>query len=900
MDTSHLEDWIASVITEEQMRPFAGANNRSSILAAAGSGKTRTLIHLLAHDLCSGVPASGIIAFTFTEKAAQELLARIYALRNQYMATVDLSGIFVGTIHSWCLQYLASQSDFYNSTPLNELHVDALAGRLYDALELEKVYKKRFPGAIGTFLGDIEVFYNEHLRLEDVPPAIRPALSAFLGILSANRLLTFGAMIRSTTEHLDRNGPLPELQSLYVDEYQDVNPAQTALIKAMLPPHGKLRVVGDDLQSIYNWRGSDVSRILDFPEEFAPADVFRLATNHRSRPEVVSVANGVARGVALKDAGKSMESGRKKSRRKVVHWISTNSEAEQAEKIVEIVQRFHNAAVPYSRIAILLRSVTRSGRPIYEALQRQGIPVECPIITGAGAFIDEFLMPVLEWLRTEQREPRNKREEEEQEESARSLWSSVSPWVAVEDTENTFWNALNGWYDLLRSGKNNAYNVRDCLYDFLDTCGVRVAPSDTELMAGMGIASQIIRSVEEIHRRRIKGQKRRSAVGVVNEVYFALSRNRESFGESLPVIQDGGGGVVLTTVHQAKGLEWPVVCLPMMNRNFFPLPDRPSRDSFPAAISERYGTRQDDERRLFYVAVTRARERLFMLDTAARKPEARSVFLNELQRHRILPEEGLSAAQDSTWSIESEDLQSESQPPVWLSLSDLLLYLECPYQYGLRRVAGLQPAVGDELGFGEGLHELLQRRAESREAWSKEEVTDQVERNVHLPLSSEESEQNAKRAIARRITALEELGAFEGEQQQELPVEVYLDSGVVTGVIDFIHKEPDGSLVVRDWKSNVHEGFVDRYARQLQVYAHALRLQGHDVSRAELVDVAASAEKKNLVTTEVDVGQATVAQLVNNCQEALQAIRDGWFHPTPSAGACGACDVRRICAAREG
>src|SRR2546428_13717883 len=112
-----MEDWIAAALSKEQKLPFAaGTSNHASILAAAGSGKTRTLIHLLADDLCSGIPSSGIIAFTFTDKAADELLARIHVLGKEKMPTVDLSGVFIGTIHSWCLQYLYSQSDFYNIT----------------------------------------------------------------------------------------------------------------------------------------------------------------------------------------------------------------------------------------------------------------------------------------------------------------------------------------------------------------------------------------------------------------------------------------------------------------------------------------------------------------------------------------------------------------------------------------------------------------------------------------------------------------------------------------------------------------------------------------------------------------------------------------------------------------
>lgn len=894
-----MEDWIAASISEEQEQPFSGTRDRSSILAAAGSGKTRTLTHLLAHDLCSGIPASSIVAFTFTEKAAEDLFARIHALQNEKMPTVDLSGIFIGTIHAWCLQYIYSQPDFYNITPVDELHFDAIVGRLYDFLGLEEAYKKPFPKAIHPFRADVEVFYNEHVPLEDVPPTIRRALTSFIEVLSANQLLTFGGMIRSATEHLEANGPLPELRSLYVDEYQDVNPAQTALIKAMIPPTAKLRVVGDDLQSIYNWRGSDVTRILEFPDEFPPADVFRLSTNYRSRPEVVNIANAVAGKVTLKDSRKMMRSGRNNCGRKVVHWISTSSESNQARTIVEVVKRFHRNGVPYPKIAILLRSVSRAGKPIYQALRAQGIPVECPLLSRGGAFIDGFLLPVLKWICTEWSPPRNKQDEQDQEAAVQSLWLKVAPWLSVENAEDVFWTHLNQWYDHVRSGNSSAYNVRSSLYDFLDACGIRVSATDRDLMVGIGIASQIIRRVEEIHRRRIVGHSRHSAAAVLSEVYYALARNHEDFGESLPVNQNPQG-VVLTTVHQAKGLEWPIVCLPMLNRGRFPLRNMPIQSSFPPSIVERYGTTVDDERRLFYVALTRARERLFFLDMAALDERRRSVFLTDLQHRHLLPEEGLSEPSDPTWSLLAQDLQNDSRPPIRIALSDLLLYLECPFQFGLRRIAGLQPAVGDELGFGKGLHELLQRRAESAHAWDEDEVNAQVDRYVHLPLSSDQAEQMAKRAICRRITELDNIDAFAGDLHQEMTVEVSLNGGVVTGVIDSVYKQPDGSLVVRDWKANIHREFIARYVRQLQFYVHALRLQQQTVTRAEIVDVAASTNTGNLVTADVDIGNAPIARLIGDCQVALHAIRDGMFRPTPSAEVCGSCDVRRICASREG
>jgi DNA helicase-2/ATP-dependent DNA helicase PcrA len=462
-----------------------------------------------------------------------------------------------------------------------------------------------------------------------------------------------------------------------------------------------------------------------------------------------------------------------------------------------------------------------------------------------------------------------------------------------------FWTGLNDWHDLVTDGKSAAYNVRCCLYDFLDQCGVRIAADDAGLMVGIGIASQIIRSVEEIHRRRLEGQSRRSARGVIAEVYFAIVRNQEDFGESLPVNQDAEG-VVLSTVHQAKGREWPVVILPMLNRRRFPVSNRAADNSYPHEIAGRYGTTTDDERRLFYVAVTRARERLFFIDTAATNASSRSQFLKDLQQRAAIAPTALPPPLNTVWTIAADDLVDDARPPIRIGLSDLLIFLECPYQFGLRRVAGIQPAVGDDLGFGKGLHELIQRRAESDHAWSEAELAAQVDTHVHLPLSSATVEQTSKNAIAKRIRELGAIGVFTGSLEQELQVEVVLGGGVVIGIIDYLYTAPDGSLVVRDWKASVHQKFVGRYGRQLQFYAHALRSQGRTVGNAELVDVKASVEAKQLVTIPVDVSEAAVAAVIAQCEQAIHLIQESMFHPTPSASVCGSCDVRRVCASREG
>ena len=214
---------------------------------------------------------------------------------------------------------------------------------------MNQTYGLAYPKAIPGFLADLEIFYNELLDPAQVPAHLAASFVRFTNVLKENRLLTFGEMIREAVFLLRRDGNAQlNLQALYVDEFQDVNPAQVALIKAMLPENGKLIGVGDDLQCIYQWRGSDVGRILNFKDDFAPATIFRLTENYRARPEIVELGNAVANNVLVRDAGKQMQAKRPPVEQSVVHFISTESESEQALAVVKIVSEFHAQGLPWN------------------------------------------------------------------------------------------------------------------------------------------------------------------------------------------------------------------------------------------------------------------------------------------------------------------------------------------------------------------------------------------------------------------------------------------------------------------------------------------------------------------------------------------------------------------------
>ena len=879
------------------MRPLYCESFNVSILAGAGSGKTRTLVHLVAEDIVAGTAPEDIVLFTFTENAADELRTRITHLFSIHEPSRDLAKLKVGTIHSWCFQYLLELDEYINFSPLDELHIEALITRLYDFLELEDAYGLKFPKGVDKFISDLDIYHNELVDDQDVPDQFRRQIERFQHVLVSSRLMTFGDMIRHCCRYLQQNGPVKNLKAIYVDEYQDVNPAQVSLIKLMRPSGCRLVVVGDDLQCIYQWRGSDVNQIIDFDKQFQSAKNFTLLENYRSRPQIIHAANKFSTCINNKVPNKTLQPKRPGLQICPVIWSSYSSEDDEVRGVAYCVKKFLANGVPENKIAVLLRSVANRGKPFVDALRAAGIPVWCPIHGRSGDFIKTFIYPVLELIATGLREPRNEEEERRLDAELAEIEHGLLNWIPDQTFLRAFWGQLHRWLDAAEEGKNEAYNVRGQLYTLMDVSGVRLLANDPELMSGLGIVSQIIRSVEEIHRRRIDGQTRKTPKGVVREVIYALRRHEKTFGESVPIDQSANG-VWVGTIHQSKGLEWPVVIMPMLKQHRFPIDAKRRSTGFGETIAHRYGTTKDDERRLFYVAMTRAKERLILTDPCNSDSLSRSEFIEPIS-HLLQPDDARLPDEDSQfWNIEPADLQETGNESIRIGLSDLLLYLECPFQFGLRRSIGVQPAVGDELGYGLGLHELIQRRIDHGKAWSRPEINANASKHVHLPLMSEKSERDAKNSIAKRIAKLQDLGVLDEETLPEVHIEQAIGTGVIHGIVDGLVKDSDAAYIVRDWKSNIHASLIPRYERQLQFYSYSLQESGYSVQHAEVVDVGATEKAGRLVTHQVDLSEKNLSNLIQLLDTSMSRIKSREFSPQPSQQNCENCDMNKICGER--
>jgi DNA helicase II / ATP-dependent DNA helicase PcrA len=303
-----------------QARAVAHPSSRLQIVACAGSGKTEVLARRAARLLTLTPDPASIVAFTFTEKAAAELKARIEARAaeaDQRFRELPPAGrgMFIGTTHAWALQALQELGGIYETVDaLTEEQEWALLHRvarriglvdLYAELVGKETTKIAVSQAIGVFLRSAEVVHEERISravLHAAAPRFARVLERYEWLLERMRLLPFRLMIARAVDELEPGGQLErrlqgQLQHVLVDEYQDFNRVQDRLLARLADLGATITVVGDDDQAIYQWRGGEVELFVSFPRRFADVQRVALGTNHRCRPEIVRFATPVVKGL---------------------------------------------------------------------------------------------------------------------------------------------------------------------------------------------------------------------------------------------------------------------------------------------------------------------------------------------------------------------------------------------------------------------------------------------------------------------------------------------------------------------------------------------------------------------------------------------------------------------------
>ena len=905
---------IAPVLDGESLNAVRHRGSHVQIIASAGSGKTEVVSQRVVSLLAEGVSAREIVAFTFTERAAKELKSRIATRLEQRLgaeAVDQLSGLYVGTIHGYCFQFLQQYVPRYETFDvLDESQHVAFLCREASHLNIKSVVtSNKLFEAIDLFNKSVQVLENELLDPKDMPEPFKSVLEGYFESLDKYRLLTFGQQIVRSVSALDDPKVSAEihksLKYLIVDEYQDVNPAQEELIRKLVSGGAFLTVVGDDDQAIYQWRGSTVRNIISFTERYKDVKTFVLDVNRRSLPDIIGTATHFSRTIVDRlekemKPWRSIDDGHNADQ--IVSWVC-ETEQEEANEIARLVANLNASGLPFSDIAILARS--RAAYPkILEELAALGIPVQPGGRSGLfeqpeARAVGRLMCWLVDYDWRDQRGPS----------TAINLDVLINEFVSVFNLNVRQKLDFETWLDEMKVLVPASDRVADLIgefYQLLEIFNVRDWDMNNPMVVNrLGTLARITNlfvDYELVYKRarpdaavdgeQVGGQDRGEWY-YRNLATFILNYANGEFdgfdGEEDLLID----AVDLTTVHSSKGLEWPAVFIPSLTANRFPsmYSGRSQEWLVPREMFDapRYEGGSDDERRLFYVAMTRARDWLSISrhNKVTKAKVAESPYFPLVGQYFVAPSEIITPVIKGSMP---EDID------LTISYSDLASFMECGLAYRLRQRLGFKPQLAPAIGYGKSIHHVMRVVANFTQATGSVPdsafLNEILDREFFLPnankVAHRQLKDSARKLVSKYIT---EYGSdLHRVWQTEYPFELHLPGVTVSGRADVIidtGTNGETSLTLIDYKTRTSEDA--EHDIQLQVYASAGRREGLEVADAFVHDMIASDR------IPVDVEQIAVNQAELVVVDMAGKIKRREFEASPEKFKCGRCDVRALC-----
>lgn len=891
-------------LAKDQEKAVLSGSRYNRILAGAGAGKTETLTRRVIYlILTESVEPSSIVAFTFTERAAQSMKSRIY----QRVGEIDesklgkLGEMYVGTIHAYAKRILDDYFEFGNYTVLDENQEIAFLMRHGWDIKLNE-YEKNYSEACRVFLRTVNMVWNEMLdrkKLEAKAPDFCEKLVRYEYLLDKHKLLTFGRMIFLAVQKLRENPEtLSGVEHLIVDEYQDINKAQEELIR-LIGKNGEIFVVGDPRQSIYQWRGSDERFFDSFEEAFEGTKTVTIKENRRSGKRIVANANKFA-GTFEKAHYEPMEAVR--SEDGLIGLVEHETPEEEAVWIADRIQDLvKKQGLRYSDIGVLTRSVSLAAEPLVNVLKRCRVPY---IVGGkVGLFKrDEAqaLGRIFAWFYEKGFWVENSWRWSEQItgdgllRTALDCWRSVYHYEMPPDVESK----LVKIKDDLNSKKSSYNNFTRAYQDVLIALGFEhldpADPNDATIMANLGRFNNLLTDYETAN--RVGGRTPHWRKDLKELCWFMNSYAAWAYEEQPAEDIRGVDAVQIMTVHQAKGLEWPVVFLFSTVDVRFPskMVERKlkwcgiPRDLFDA---RRYEGDLEGERRLFYVAITRARDALIVsYFRQMKKSMRRSRFIDDLDFSVILPLETKGLPSFPVAKLGALDAM------LTFSASEITAYLRCPYMFLLRNVYGYQPELDEAIGFGKAVHYCLRRAVEllkkSEGLGPITAAARAVDNEFFMPFASGEVFENYKESARQRVLnyAVNYGDDLRQSSEVEYRIEFPIHNATITGRIDVLGNEEVRDYKTLDYKEDDGSMSVQEAELQVRLYAAGLKSVGGEVKSGSIAFLSSKGAK----IVPVDVSVIHVESAVNEAEQVVANIRNKRFEPKRGEH-CGDCDMRNIC-----
>ncbi|MBA7479381.1 ATP-dependent DNA helicase Rep [subsurface metagenome] len=896
------------------------------IIACAGSGKTEFISHRIAYIVAEKIAEpENIVAFTFTEKAAEELKFRIRSkIRGLIGHQPDIGDIYVGTIHGFCYELLKEYVPEYRAFDvldegkrfsfISSIRFDLGFRALEDWLVstgMRKPYgTTKQAWIINTFIRSVDIVREEMLNSEKVSDseAFINACHLYDEKLHERRFLDFSSLMALAVGFLENDkNILSEVRKRFtyitVDEYQDVNLIQERLVKLMTGKKSNICVVGDDDQSIYQWRGSTVDNIINFKKRYPKVFTHHLPTNFRSTDGIINLANKLIQNNNPGRLKKSMKSSGKKHQSGDIYRIEFQYQADEIEFIVDRIQRLigtewtdndgSKRGLAYSDIALFFRSVKYGAQPYLDALDAAGIPFA--VINIGGLFeADEVdtIFNIFSYFGDFEK-----------------IWDGQSG-TGFVSTEDDIYSSAKPIFSLpnkkafkkqlqeLKESISGRISLQSIYGEILATLGVArddIHDNENEVaLYNLGRLSQAISDYEGTRSYCTTRDIRRFCWFIRN---FAQNAYDAGTGDDRTLSINA---VQVMTLHGTKGLGFAVVFMPYSVEKSF-------RQSYPGFLDAtkfnftRYRGNVEDERRLFYVGMTRSKKYLYITSCVDPGPHKRkkkpSLFMEELNGNYFIDE----PVKDPTQRKKLKARPSNEDYRFPTNYSEISDYLRCEYDYKMRYIYGFNPIIVQALGYGNQVHYILnilhKVAQETGKLPTDEEAAEILKEQFYLRYAAKSQQDTLKRSALRSV--LRYIGMWREDftlsVNTERNFEMDMENALISGSIDLLKREDadESILEVVDFKTGNEKRMDEELTLQVQLYTiaarEALNLQ---VNKAYVHFLDAKKQVRIEVLTtpkQLDLAKKTIS-------DTITGITTRRFRRNPkNKKVCSKCDWRKFC-----
>ena len=645
-----MKDYL-SQLNESQKLPTVHKNGPVMVIAGAGSGKTRVLTYRIAYLMEMGVDPFSILALTFTNKAAKEMKERIGLIVGE----TNAKSLWMGTFHSIFARILRSEAEYLgyssNFSIYDTQDSERLISSIIKELKLDKdLYKHRNIrnriSSLKNNLVTVKAYLNNPELVQQDKESRKPMFGkiyqTYVNRCFKASAMDFDDLLLKTNELLNR---FPEVLAKYqqrfkyihVDEYQDTNHSQYLIVKALADKFENICVVGDDAQSIYGFRGANIENILSFQKDYPNSSVYRLEQNYRSTQNIVNAANSVISNNLNKLEKKvwtENEIGEK------IELSETPTDSEEGRFVASsIFEAKHNLQLQNDQFAVLYRTNAQS-RSIEDALRRKNIPFQ--IYGGLSFYQRKEIKDILAYLRL----IINSKDDESLKRvinyPGRGIGLTTLEKIQIYSNENNL-----TLFEVLENINNYEINVnkgtKEKLFDFFSM--IKSFQISNENLNALEILNEVLKRVGIVNLLKNEGtpeaiSRIENIEELINAVQDFIDGQKEivdssgslsEFLEDVALITDldkevdnTKPKVSLMTIHLAKGLEFSHVYIVGLEE-----------DLFPSALSSTTRSDLEEERRLFYVALTRAMKKVTI---SYSKTRYRWGKLNDCEPSRFISE----------------------------------------------------------------------------------------------------------------------------------------------------------------------------------------------------------------------------------------------------------------------